>query len=145
MDIITKSNEHDGNHPQGTNGPNSDDLCDQPQDDASVDAPELVNLRIGGTVPKLGNSHPLKMAEIIHEMTGTIICSVMQKLREQIPQLRRRHHIPGSSPGCYGALRLQVDALSARVGGETQRGTNIELTGLAPFSPDIMGPSYQQG
>ncbi|GAA0167034.1 hypothetical protein LIER_40296 [Lithospermum erythrorhizon] len=34
-------------------------------------------------------------------------------------------------------LRRQVEALSLRVVGQTRRGTNTELTGLAPFSPAI--------
>ncbi|GAA0160542.1 hypothetical protein LIER_17076 [Lithospermum erythrorhizon] len=37
------------------------------------------------------------------------------------------------------ALRRQVDALFAKVAGQTRRGTNTELAGLAPFSPDIRG------
>ncbi|GAA0163128.1 hypothetical protein LIER_19076 [Lithospermum erythrorhizon] len=82
MAIITEANEHDHNYPQGTEGLNSDDLHDQPQNDAPADAPEPVNLRTGGTVPEVGNSHPPEMTGIIREMTRTIIGSVMQKLRE---------------------------------------------------------------
>ncbi|GAA0174436.1 hypothetical protein LIER_27826 [Lithospermum erythrorhizon] len=74
MAIITEANEHDGNNPQRINGLNSND--------ALADASEPVNLRTGGTVPEVGNSHPPEKAGIIHEMTKTIIGSV---IREQIP------------------------------------------------------------
>ncbi|GAA0172699.1 hypothetical protein LIER_26470 [Lithospermum erythrorhizon] len=85
MAINTKANEHDDNYPQGTEGLNPDDLRDQPQNDVPTDVPEPVNLRTEGTVPEVGNLHPPEMAGIIHEMMGTIIGSVLQKLREQIP------------------------------------------------------------
>ncbi|GAA0158648.1 hypothetical protein LIER_15614 [Lithospermum erythrorhizon] len=35
------------------------------------------------------------------------------------------------------ALQQQVDALSAKVAGHIQRGTNTELARLAPFAPQI--------
>ncbi|GAA0183336.1 hypothetical protein LIER_30762 [Lithospermum erythrorhizon] len=97
MAIITKANEHDDNSPQGTNGLNSGDPHGQPHNNAPSDAPEPINLRTGGTTRKVGNSHPPEMAGIIHEMTETIIGSVMHQLREQIPQLRGENLMEVSS------------------------------------------------
>ncbi|GAA0185230.1 hypothetical protein LIER_32518 [Lithospermum erythrorhizon] len=108
------------------------------------------------------------MAGIIHELKGTIVNSVLQQRREQIPLLRKENPMDVSSvreeeeetythtppvqgnheptagqqsyheaaAGCVVAtapqqdsmavLRRQVDSLSARVPGQTQRGKNNE-------------------
>ncbi|GAA0157331.1 hypothetical protein LIER_14620 [Lithospermum erythrorhizon] len=113
MAIITEENEHDENDLPEINGPNSGDLHDRLWDDA----PKPVNLRTGRTMPEVGNSDPLEMAWIIHEMTRTIIGNMMQKLREHIPQFRkenpRRYRPSGRKgkrptptlPRCGGTMR----------------------------------------
>ncbi|GAA0176296.1 hypothetical protein LIER_29309 [Lithospermum erythrorhizon] len=68
-----------------------------PQEDAPANIPELVNLRFGGTMLEVGNSHPPEIAEIIQEMIETIISRVMMQLQEQLPQLRGENLVEVSS------------------------------------------------
>ncbi|GAA0160190.1 hypothetical protein LIER_38996 [Lithospermum erythrorhizon] len=81
MTIVTEANENNHNNPQGIDGLNPDEVLE--------DASESVNLRTGGTMPKVGSSQPPEISGIIDGMKGTIVDSVMQRLWEQIPQLRR--------------------------------------------------------
>ncbi|GAA0166881.1 hypothetical protein LIER_21941 [Lithospermum erythrorhizon] len=87
-----------GNNPQRNDGLDLGDLHDQPLNDAPTDIPKPVNLRTGEIVPAVGNLHPPKMSGIYHEMTKAFITSMMQQLREQLPQLRRENPVEKWGP-----------------------------------------------
>ncbi|GAA0158629.1 hypothetical protein LIER_15600 [Lithospermum erythrorhizon] len=170
------SNDH---RPPGNDELNLNNPVDRKQEDAPADAQGPANLRSGGTMPEVGNSHPPEMAGLIQGLTGTLVTSVMQMLREQLPQLRKENPVkvsfvredgeetythtppvrmgnelmagqksrhdalaheavtPAPPADVVAAIQWKVDALSIKVAGLVQRGTNTEQAGLAPFSLEI--------
>ncbi|GAA0146944.1 hypothetical protein LIER_36421 [Lithospermum erythrorhizon] len=52
---------------------------------------------------------------------------------------------PAPSPNATTVLQRKVDALSARVAGETRRGINTELVGLTPSPLTFRARSCRQG
>ncbi|GAA0170562.1 hypothetical protein LIER_24792 [Lithospermum erythrorhizon] len=118
--------------------------------------PEPVNLRIGGTVRKLREQLPQLRRE-----NSVEVWSVLEEGKETYtytpPVLRgnepvtgqhSRHEAatvgamaPAPPPDAIRALQRRVEALSARVARQTRRGTNTELTGLAPLSLTYGAPS----
>ncbi|GAA0156314.1 hypothetical protein LIER_38252 [Lithospermum erythrorhizon] len=73
------------------------------------------------TPPMRGNREPAAGHQGHHEATAGCVAA-------PAPQL-----------DAMAALRREVDSLTAKVVGQTRRGTNTELAGLASFSPDIRG------
>ncbi|GAA0139004.1 hypothetical protein LIER_35016 [Lithospermum erythrorhizon] len=78
----------DDNHPQEDDALNLNDPADQRPKDTPPNAQEPICIGSGITLPKGGSSPPPKMAGLIQGLTDQIISSVMDQLRDQLPQLR---------------------------------------------------------
>ncbi|GAA0164328.1 hypothetical protein LIER_43679 [Lithospermum erythrorhizon] len=53
--------------------------------------------------------------------------------------------VPAQARDVVALLQKQIEALIERVTGQMRRGTNTELPGLAPFSPDVRRATMHVG
>ncbi|GAA0160986.1 hypothetical protein LIER_17412 [Lithospermum erythrorhizon] len=124
---------------QGNDGLNLDNLHNWLHNDTPTNILELVHLRNGRTVPERGCPVDVSSVREDGEETYTHTPPV-RRGNEHVTGQQSRHEVmigdvvPLAPPqDTMAALRRQVDALSARVPGQTRKGTNTEFARLSPF------------
>ncbi|GAA0168130.1 hypothetical protein LIER_22916 [Lithospermum erythrorhizon] len=152
-------NGSNNNRPVGNDGLNQYNSADLPPESVPANAQGPVNLETRGTMPEVGCSHPPEVAGLIQGLTGTIVTSVMQHLREQIPQLRDKTPWNCHLSGRIGK-RLILRMAHEHVVGQQSRHDALALEAvaptpstyamvvlqcLAPLSPEIRSAIMQAG